>query len=60
MTIFMFLMPYFSVRAMHWLDKLPVWENRIQRKRQEKVAFDFMLKSLAEKEKDVIEEFSDF
>lgn len=25
-TVFIFMIPYFSVRAMHWLDKLPVWE----------------------------------
>ena len=54
------LIPYASVQTFRWLDRLPVWENRIREKRMKKVAFDFMLKSMAEKERDVLEEFSDY
>lgn len=25
-TVFIFMVPFFSVRAMHWLDKLPIWD----------------------------------
>lgn len=54
------LVPFISVRVMQNLDHLPVWEQRIEKKRIRKMAFDYMLKSQAEKEKDLIEEFSDF
>jgi hypothetical protein len=39
---------------------LPLWERRIRERREKKMAFDFMLKNLAEKERDIIEEFSDY
>ena len=54
------LIPFVSVRVMQNLDHLPIWEQRIEKKRVRKMAFDYMLKSQAEKEKDLIEEFSDF
>jgi hypothetical protein len=53
-------LPYISVQTFRWLDRLPVWEQRLSSKRREKVAFDFMLKTLAEKERDIMEEFSDY
>jgi len=52
--------PYLNVQTFRWLDRLPVWEQRITQKRQKKAAFDFMLRNLAEKERDIIEEFSDY
>jgi hypothetical protein len=36
------------------------WENRIEQKRVRKMAFDYMLKTQADKERDLIEEFADF
>lgn len=58
--VFGYCLPYVSVNTYRWLDKLPVWSQRLDRKREEKLAFDFMIKSLAEKERDIIEEFSDY
>jgi hypothetical protein len=54
------LFPFVSVKAFNLLDRLPVWERRLEEKRVQKMAFDWMIKSLAEKERDVIEEFSDY
>jgi hypothetical protein len=39
---------------------LDVWERRLTQKRIEKMSFDWMIKSQAERERDVIEEFSDY
>ncbi len=52
--------PYLSVKTYNLLDRLPYWERRLEEKRVQKMAFDWMIKSLAEKERDVIEEFSDY
>ena len=61
MCFFVFsLVPYVSVRTYHWFEKTGYWENRIEQKRVRKMAFDYMLKSQAEKERDLIEEFADF
>lgn len=54
------MIPYLSVRTYNRLDRLGYWESRIEQKRVRKMAFDFMLKSQAEKERDLIEEYSDF
>lgn len=54
------LVPYASVRTYNRIERLGYWENRIEVKRNRKMAFDFMLKSQAEKERDLIEEFADF
>jgi hypothetical protein len=48
------------MQTYRWLDRLDIWETRILAKRRTKVAFDFMIKTLAEQERDVIEEFSDY
>ena len=53
-------LPYFSVKAYNLLDRLEIWERRLTRRRVEKMSFDWMIKSLAERERDVIEEFSDY
>ena len=53
-------LPYLSTQTYRWLDRLPYWNQRIEHKRKKKIAFDYMLKSLAEKERDILEEFSDF
>jgi hypothetical protein len=52
--------PYVSVKTFNLLDRLPIWEQRLEQRRIEKMSFDWMIKSLAEKERDVIEEFSDY
>jgi hypothetical protein len=49
-----------SVKTFNLLDRLPYWERRLEEKRMQKMAFDWMIKSLAEKERDVIAEFSDY
>jgi hypothetical protein len=54
------LFPYVSVKTFNLLDRLTIWEKRIEKKRREKMAFDWMIKSMAERERDVIEEFSDY
>ena len=54
------LVPYASVRTYNRIERLGFWESRIEKKRVRKMAFDFMLKSQAEKERDLIEEFADF
>jgi len=54
------LVPYLSVKTYNLLDRLEIWEKRIHHKRVEKMAFDWMIKSMAERERDVIEEFSDY
>ena len=54
------LLPHASIRTIHWLDKLPYWENKIEQRTIKKTAFDFMLKNAAERDKDLIEEYSDF
>ena len=54
------LVPYLSVRTYKWIDDSGYWERRIERKRVKKMAFDYMIKSQAEKERDLIEEFADF
>lgn len=53
-------LPYLSVQTYRWLDRLTIWDKRIEKKRNQKIAFDYMLKSMAEKERDILEEFSDF
>ena len=59
--IFLFsLIPYVSVRTYNRIERLGYWEARIEKKRVKKIAFDYMLKSQAEKERDLIEEFADF
>lgn len=55
-----YVIPYFSIRTYYWLDQLSIWNRRIEEKRVEKIAFDFMLKNLTEKERDLLEEFSDY
>ncbi len=45
--------PYLSIQTYRWLDRLPLWERRIRDRREKKMAFDFMLKNLAEKERDL-------
>lgn len=52
--------PYVSVRTYNRIDRLGYWEQRIEQKRVKKMAFDYMLKSQAEKDRDLIEEFADF
>ena len=54
------LFPYVSVKTFNLLDRLPYWERRLEEKRMQKMAFDWMIKSLAEKERDLIAEFSDY
>jgi len=59
--IFLFsLIPYVSVRTYNRIERTGYWERRIEKKRVKKMAFDYMLKSQAEKERDLIEEFADF
>lgn len=58
--LFVSSLPYASMQTYRWLDRLDIWERRILAKRRTKVAFDFMIKTLAEQERDVIEEFSDY
>jgi len=48
------------VRTYNRIDRLGYWEARLEKKRVRKMAFDFMIKSQAEKERDLIDEFSDF
>jgi len=52
--------PYVSVKTYNLLDRMEYWNRRLEKKRVEKMAFDWMIKSMAEKERDVIEEFSDY
>eukprot|EP00347_Sterkiella_histriomuscorum_P007845 403347344 len=52
--------PFVSVKCYEFLDRLPYWDKRVEKRRREKMAFDWMLKSLSEKEQDIIEELSDF
>ena len=52
--------PYISVKSFNLLDRLDLWERRLTSRRIEKMSFDWMIKSMAEKERDVIEEFSDY
>ena len=59
-AIILVMFPYVSVKSYNLLDRLPVWERRLEARRTEKMAFDWMIKSMAEKERDVIEEFSDY
>jgi len=54
------LTPYVSVRTYNRLERLGYWENRIEQKRVRKMAFDYMIKTQSEREKDLIEEFADF
>lgn len=54
------LVPYVSVRVYNRIERTNYWHNRIEKKRVRKMAFDYMLKSQAEKERDLIEEFADF
>ena len=54
------LVPYVSVRTYKWIDDTGYWERRIEKKRVKKMAFDYMLKSQADKERDLIEEYADF
>ena len=61
---FLFLaLPYVSVRTYHFFEqhlKGGYWERRIEEKRVRKMAFDYMLKGQADKDRDLIEEFADF
>lgn len=52
--------PYLSVKTFNLLERLEFWERRLNRRRIEKMSYDWMIKSLAERERDVIEEFSDY
>lgn len=54
------LVPYMSVRTYNRIERLGYWEGRIEKKRVRKMAFDYMLKTQADKERDLIEEFADF
>ena len=54
------LVPYASIRTYNRIDRLGYWQNRIEQKRVRKMAFDYMLKTQAEKERDLIEEYADF
>ena len=56
----LYMVPHVAIRTYHWLDKLSFWEDRIERRTIKKTAFDYMLKTQAEKERDLIEEFSDY
>ena len=56
----MSIVPYASVRTYNRIERLGYWENRIEQKRVRKMAFDYMLKTQAEKERDLLEEFADF
>lgn len=58
--VVMALFPYVSVKTFNLLDRLPIWGQRVEEKRRDKMAFDWMVKSLAEKERDIIDEFSDY
>jgi len=53
-------LPYVSVRTYNRIERTGYWEKRIENKRVRKMAFDYMLKTQAEKERDLIEEFADF
>ena len=55
-----FMAPYVFNRFYFNLDKLEIWEKRIEQKRVEKMAFDWMLKNYAEKDMDMLEEYSDY
>ena len=55
-----FAVPYVSVRTYNRIERTGFWEKRIEKKRVRKMAFDYMLKTQAEKERDLIEEFADF
>ena len=59
-TFIFSMIPYMSVRTYNRLERFGYWEQRIEKKRVRKMAFDYMLKSQAEKERDLIEEFADF
>ena len=37
-------LPFISVRIMNRIDRTGVWEQRIEKKRVRKMAFDYMLK----------------
>jgi len=54
------LVPYVSVRTYNRIERLGYWESRIEKKRVRKMAFDYMIKTQSEREKDLIEEFADF
>ena len=54
------LVPYLSVKKYNLLDRLDIWERRLTNRRIEKMGFDWMIKSMAERERDIIEEFSDY
>ena len=60
LVFLLYMAPYYALRTMKKLDELPVWEARIEKKRVRKMAFDFMVKNQAEKERDLIEEYADF
>jgi len=60
MVLMAISLPYLSVQSYRWLDRLEIWDQRIELKRNKKIAFDYMLKSMADKERDIIEEFSDY
>ena len=61
--------PYVSVRTYNFIERHcsngsgsngNYWERRIEEKRVRKMAFDYMLKGQADKDRDLIEEFADF
>ena len=54
------LVPYASIRTYNRIERMGYWENRIEQKRIRKMAFDYMLKTQADKERDLIEEFAEF
>lgn len=58
--VFFMTLPYITIQSYRWLDRLPIWERRLTQRREKKMAYDFMIKTLAEKERDIIEEFSDY
>ena len=44
------MLPYVSVQTYRWLDRLPIWEERISRGIQKRVAFDYMINSQVERD----------
>ena len=54
------LAPYVYQRFYWYADRLPYWNQRIERGLLAKESFDFMLRVYAEKEDDLITEYSDF
>jgi len=55
---FLFLLPRIVMKVWSYINTLEIWKIRIDDKRRQKMAYDFMIFTLAEKEKDIIYENS--